>query len=269
MGHDSMRGFRSLLALAVSSALAATVTGCDGSTSVAPVAAKNAANTDASVSERGGSVVSASPTPVPSPPNVWTGPGHVSGDDDMFVPHDGYTGKYNGQPIDGIGCAPTMSQVYHVHAFVGVYVNGVQYAIPDTVGMFKPNPHAINGFTASAQCYYDVHTHDASGIVHVESDDPLHVPITGSLFTTQQLFDEWGIKVDSGRFGPFKGPVQVYTSGQVYRGGPGNGVVYRSAYTLWTGDPNQVQIYSHEAIFFEVGPTYPPVLPNIIFYSEY
>jgi hypothetical protein len=260
---------RLVLALVASAVLgAAALTACNGTTSAAPPApnvVQPATNTNTQVEP----ATTNSPTPAPSPPNVWTGQGHISGEDDMFTPPDGNTGQYNGQPIDGVACAPTMSNVYHIHVFVGVYVNGVHYATPTTVGMYKPQPHPKNGFTEYANCYYDVHLHDSSGIVHVESPDPLNVPITGSIFTTQQLFDEWGITVNSTQFGQFTGPLQVYTSGQVYDGGPHNGTVYRSSYTLWTGDPNQIPLYSHEAIFFEVGPTYPTVLPNIVFYTEY
>jgi hypothetical protein len=40
-------------------------------------------------------------------------------------------------------------------------------------------------------------------------------------------------------------------------------------YTQWLGDPNAIPLYSHEVIFLEVGPTYPTILPNVIFYSEF
>ena len=213
--------------------------------------------------------IKGSPTPRPSPPNIWTGPGHISGLDDQFSPVDGNTDSFNGQPINGVACAPTMSNNYHVHVFVGIYDNGVYVAVPDTIGMFDAHKEPPNGFTIYAKCYYDIHTHDASGIVHVESPDPNHVSIKGTIFDTSQLFTEWGITVDPNHFGPFTGPLRVYTSGQVYRGGPGNGVVYRSTYTQWTGDPNAIPLYSHEVIFFEVGPTYPTILPNIIFYCEF
>jgi hypothetical protein len=263
-----MGSYRLLLALVVSAVLgAAALTACNGSTSTAPPAPKYVVQTAMNMHEQPEPTTTGSPTPAPSPPNVWTGPGHVSGEDDMFMPADGRTGHFDGQPIDGVACAPTMSNNYHIHVFVGVYVNGVHYAMPDTIGMYKPDPHPIKGFTVYAQCYYDVHTHDSSGIVHVESTDPLNIPITGTIFTTQQLFAEWGIKVNSNKFGPFSGPLRVYTSGQFYDGQ--HGTVYRSAYALWTGDPNQIPLYSHEAIFFEVGPNYPTVLPNIIFYMEY
>lgn len=251
-----MRTFAIALALTAGVAVACTQTGL-----VAPPQ-RQAAQT-ASTSQP------MAATPKPSPPNIWTGPGNISGLDDQYSPVDGNTDSYHGQPIDTVTCKPTMSNIYHVHVFFGVYVNGTYLATPDTIGMFDPIPEPKSHFTNKAQCYYDVHTHDASGIVHVESTDPNHIPVTGTVFNVRQLFDEWGISVSANNFGPFNGPVRVITSGQIYRGGPGNGVVYRSSYTQWTGDPNAVPLYSHEVLFYEVGPKYPSVLPNIIFYSEY
>ena len=215
-------------------------------------------------------IVNGAPTPKPSPPTIFTGPGRIRGTDDQFTPVDGDTATGGtGQVVDGISCDPTMSDNYHVHAYIAVYVNGVHYALPDTIGMKHPQLEPPDGFTKYAHCFYDIHTHDASGILHVESTDPNHVPITGTIYTTQNLFDVWGITVNSTQVGQFTGPVEVYTSGQVYRGGPGNGVIYRSMYTQWMGDPNTIPIYSHEVIFLLVGPTYPTILPNVEFYPEF
>ncbi len=256
-----------LISIAAALTIGCVVAACGGAGTVAPTtphAAAPAVDDHAAPQPN----YTGSPTPRPSPPNIWTGPGHVSGLDDQFNPVDGNTDKYGGQPIDGVTCQPTMSNNYHIHVFVGIYVNGAQYAVPDTIGMYLAK-NENNGFTNRAQCYYDIHTHDASGIVHVESPDPNHVKIRKPIFTSKQLFDEWGITVDANDFGPFHGPLQVITSGQVYRGGPGNGTVLRSTYQPWTGDPNAIPLYSHEVLFFEVGPNYPSILPNIIYYTEF
>jgi hypothetical protein len=129
-----------------------------------------------------------------------------------------------------------MSNNYHVHAYIGVY--GQQVATPDAIGMVAAEEPA-SGFINFAECFYDVHVHDASGIVHMEPADPSGVAMTGSLFTTKQLFDIWGITMNALGFGQFSGPLRVYTSGQVYRGDAtsscGMVCVPASTYTLWTG----------------------------------
>jgi hypothetical protein len=209
-------------------------------------------------------------SPAPSTQTINTYPGAVFGTDNLFTPNDGDTSSGGqGQPVDGITCDATMSNNYHVHAYVGVYVNGQRVATPDAIGIVGAEEPS-SGFINYGKCFYDIHTHDASGYVHFESADPTGVPITGALFTTKNLFDIWGIQVNAQQFGQFTGPMRVYTSGQVYRGGRTNGTfVSSSTYTQWTGDPNAIPIYSHEVIFFEVGPTYPVQLPNVNFYTEY
>lgn len=256
--------------IAVAALGIATATGCSANSGFAPGSQNDAAPAHDDHAQLESPDTSATPTPKPSPPTIYTGPGKIRGLDDQFTPIDGDTPTGgSGQPVDGITCQKTMSNNYHVHVYVAVYVNGVHYALPDTIGMKHPQIEPPDGFTKYAYCFYDLHTHDASGYVHVESVDPNHVPITGSIYTLQNLFDVWGITVNANQVGQFTGPVQVVTSGQVYRGGPHNAVVYRSMYTPWVGDPNTIPLYSHEVIFLEVGPNYPPILPNVIFYSEF
>lgn len=56
---------------------------------------------------------------------------------------------------------------YHVHAFVGIIVNGKQIALPDGLGMKSPGADS-GGVTSTASCFYYLHTHEASGVVHIE-----------------------------------------------------------------------------------------------------
>lgn len=208
------------------------------------------------------------PSPSPAPSTVVTAIGAINGTDDAFTPPDGDTGAGgNGNPVDGITCDATMSNKYHVHAFFGFFVNGAYYGVPDTIGMVNPGPEPQNHFTNTATCFYHIHAHDASGIFHLEDPDPNGVPRTGSLFTSKNVFDVWGITVNASQLGQFMGPVRVFTSGQVYRGG--QQIISRTTYAQWNGDPNQIPLYSHEVIWIEVGPTYPAELPSVTFYTNY
>lgn len=191
-----------------------------------------------------------------------------------------------GSSVDNISCDATMSENYHVHAYVGLYVNGQLVVIPDAIGIYLaagdttdpatswPNQEIYAGTSSTPGCFYHIHTHDESGMIHLEDPDPSGAPITASLFTTGNLFDIWGIQVSSTQFGPFQGPVTVYTSGQVYRGGcvstgstPWQCEVGDSEYSLWTGDPRSVPLYSHEVVWYEVGSGNPDAqhLPGVSF----
>ncbi len=236
----------------------------------------------------GGAVVPPATTPAPTPTasptppgsstqTVYTDAGTVYGETGEWTPTEGDTASGGqGQAVDGITCDPTMSNNYHIHAWLGLYVNGNPVALPMGVGMDNPGPPGSGspsypGFVDAATCFYHIHVHDQSGIVHVEDPDPNNVPITGSLYTLQNLFDEWGITVNANQFGPFTGPVRVFTSGQVYRGddASNNFITDASDLTYWGNDANTVPLYSHEVIDIEVGPTWPTSLPNVSFYLEY
>jgi hypothetical protein len=161
-----------------------------------------------------------------------------------------------------------MSNNYHIHIYLGVYVNGTQMALPIALGMDNPGA-ASDGFINSASCFYYIHTHDSSGIVHVEDPNPNDIPVTGTMFTLQNVLDVWGITAGPNNFGPFTGPVRVFTSGQVYRGNTSNHTTSATDLTYYGNNPSSIPLYSHEVIFVEVGPTYPTTLPNVDFYLQY
>jgi hypothetical protein len=191
-------------------------------------------------------------------------PGAVIGLDNRFTPNDGDTAAGGtGQSVDAIPCAPSMSEnAYHVHAYLGVIVNGTQIALPDQIGLVVPG--AIqNGFTATAQCYYPLHTHDASGMIHVES--PSTANLASSIYTLGTFLNVWGMTVGPSGVGPFAGTVRTFVDRVPLKG------LTASSYTEYTGDPNAIGIYSHEAVWLEVGPAYvlPPNIPSVEFYTEY
>jgi hypothetical protein len=178
------------------------------------------------------------------PPNgtITASSGATLGEDNTFSPADGDSSSGgNGQSVDGIPCEPTMAESnYHVHVFVGLIVNGRQIALPDGLGMKNPGADA-GGVTSTASCFYYLHTHDASGIVHVE--DPSTASRTTALHTLGQVFAIWGHSLSGWT---------IYTSGQMYRG-QGSQLVSSSTYTKFGGDPSSMPLYGHEVIWLESG----------------
>lgn len=245
----------------------------------------------------------ATATPMPSggPDSQQTlhaGDGTINGTDDQFTPTDGdmTAGTAGAQPngggqgptgatVDGIPCLTSMSNDYHVHAFVGAYVNGQEIAIPDAIGMYQPQQGELTygGYPNQveyATCFYEMHTHDASGMVHLEASSPTcgvaagptAPPCETSIFTLGNFFDIWGISVTPASFGPFQGPVTIYTSPQQYEHNCNpNCYTGSSTYSLYTGDPSQIPLYSHEVVWILVGTGNPTgnQLPNIEWYAAY
>lgn len=74
---------------------------------------------------------------------------------------------------------------YHVHAALRVYVNGKQIPVPADIGI---EPEATS--------LASLHTHDASGVIHIESSEKYP-------FTLGQFFTIWGVKFTSTQLGSY------------------------------------------------------------------
>lgn len=197
---------------------------------------------------------------------IYAGQGNVNGADNLFKPHDGDTKTgAQGQTVDNITCKPVMDTThYHVHVFLGFYVNGREVAMPDGVGMYQPGKPDSGGYIDRATCYYDIHTHGASGIVHIES--PQVQKLSKVVYHLRDLLDLWGQVHTPTQFGPFTGPMHVFVANADYLG---QAVV--KGYTAYHGDIADIPLRSHEVIWIEIGTPYygPKKLPAIDFYTEY
>lgn len=83
-------------------------------------------------------------------------------------------------PIDGVYCDSSEQLSYHIHALLTIYINGANIPLVANTGI------APIGVTSSANvtCLYWLHTHDATGVIHIESP-------TTRLYTLNQFFDIW------------------------------------------------------------------------------
>jgi hypothetical protein len=152
----------------------------------------------------------------------------------------GTTAKAAGQPVDGISCSTTEQTLFHIHAHLTVFVNGVARQIPDGIGI----PGAVTTstpagpFVGSGTCFYWLHTHAADGIIHIES--PVH-----RTYTLGNFFDEWGQPLGPDQVGPASGHVTAIYNGKVY-----------------LGNPRDIPLTAHAQIQLEVGT--PLVAPESI-----
>ena len=146
-----------------------------------------------------------------------------------------------GAPVDGIAC-DTTTPVQHIHVHLTLIANGQQRAIPIAVGV--GNPFIIQNFVVAAGCYYWLHTHDATGIVHIEA------PVT-TTFNLGQFFDIWGQPLSSGNVAGLTGTVTAYVDS-----------------TLYTGDLAAIDFQEHRQITLIVG-TVPDTIPMYAFPADY
>lgn len=111
-------------------------------------------------------------------------------------------------PVDNVYCDQLEQSVEHIHIYVTMYINDQPQNIPQGVGIAQGQQGG------NATCFYWLHTHDTSGVVHIEA--PAQEP-----FTFGQFLDEWNQQFQSLGF-----PSQllltsgwtIWVNGKVYHG---------------------------------------------------
>jgi hypothetical protein len=141
-----------------------------------------------------------------------------------------------GQPVDGIQCTPEHVE-YHIHAHLTILLDGVNVLIPAGIGITPPRS-VEQGFVTGGTCFYWLHTHDVSGVIHIESP-------TSQLYTLGQFFDIWGEPLTATQVATFPvspdKPLHIYVNGKAY------------------SDPvDKIQLTAHELITLEIGKDVPP-----------
>jgi hypothetical protein len=133
----------------------------------------------------------------------------------VAAPLAGVSASTTGQPVDGISCQTSEQTLFHIHAHLVIFVNGMQRQIPAAIGIpgAQAQSTASGPFIGSGTCFYWLHTHAADGIIHIES------PVTRT-YTLGNFFDEWGQPLGPDQVGPAVGHVTVIYNGTAYRGNP-------------------------------------------------
>lgn len=122
-----------------------------------------------------------------------------------------------GDRLDILGLPPAGGAM-HEHANIQIFVRGEKQTIPADIG--------IAGSTHAS-----IHTHDASGTVHLESQE-----ITE--FTLGQLFDVWGVRLSPSCLGAYcndaESRLRVFVNGQEATGSPRELIVENQAVVVVT-----------------------------------
>jgi hypothetical protein len=131
-----------------------------------------------------------------------------------------------GEPMQGLDCAINRDESYHVHTHISIFLNGEALAVPAQIGIVLTSP--------GVNCFYQIHTHDRSGKIHVEAPEP-------GTFTLGQVFALWGQNLSTTDVAGLTGmPITVYTTDA--------GVV-----SVATGDWHDIELKSHREITIQVG----------------
>ncbi len=155
-----------------------------------------------------------------------------------FTNGDTATGGH-GQPVAGIQAAVSEQIAYHIHAHLSLFDNGRQIAVPRGIGIVPPRV-VQDGFVVGGRAFYWLHTHDATGIIHIES------PIR-RLYSLGQFFAVWGEPLTGRDVAGMRGSVHAFLDGRPYH-----------------GNLRTIPLTAHAEITLEVGtPIVPP--PRYIF----
>jgi uncharacterized C2H2 Zn-finger protein len=87
-------------------------------------------------------------------------------------PSSSSTSNVMSNVIPGVQCEPLEGTMFHIHAHLDLFVNEKIVTIPAGIGI-KPN-----------ECLYWIHTHDTSGVIHIESPQQMR-------FTLSQFIEVW------------------------------------------------------------------------------
>ncbi|MFL5920447.1 MAG: hypothetical protein ACJ75D_03970 [Gaiellaceae bacterium] len=132
--------------------------------------------------------------------------------------------------LDAVGVHDLSAEgeVVHIHQHLDIFVNGKQMPVPANIGIYD------------GQFLTELHTHDASGIMHFESPTVEH-------FDLGQFFGVWGVRLNADCVGGYcrqVTPWTVYIDGRPY-----------------SGDPAKLELKSHQEIAFVIG-TPPKKIPR-------
>jgi len=79
-------------------------------------------------------------------------------------------------------CLGSESLTFHIHPYLRIVINGQNVTIPAAVGIV--NPQYQNGIARGGTCFEPMHTHDVSGVIHIESPGNTN-------YTLSEFFQIW------------------------------------------------------------------------------
>jgi hypothetical protein len=127
----------------------------------------------------------------------------------------------NGKPVDGVNCL--LNGHWHKHMLISIYNNGKRLGFSDGIGRVH------------AGCYhaYEMHVHDVTGIIHMESDTPKN-------FTLGQWFTLWNQPLSRTGVAGFAGPARFY-------------IIENGNISRYDGDPAAIAMVAHREILIVTG----------------
>lgn len=146
------------------------------------------------------------------------------GSDTVLPPWSVPADPVTGARAAGLDVKPMEGTAKHFHAHLDILVNGRPVPVPANLGI-DPNQQAMS----------ELHTHDTTGVLHIEA------PTANKRYTLGQLFDEWQVKLTTTGIGGLKvdgkNTLSAYVDGKKQ-----------------IGDPASIELTPHREIALVYGP---------------
>lgn len=126
-----------------------------------------------------------------------------------------------GKPVDGVNCL--ISGAVHKHALISIYKDGKRLGFPDGIGRVH------------AGCYhaYELHVHDVTGIIHMETNVPKN-------FKLGQWFSLWQQPLTRDAVAGLVGPVRYY-------------IIENGTITRYDAVPYDIALLPHREVLIVTG----------------
>ena len=148
------------------------------------------------------------------------------------------SGSSSSLGIDNIRCEVLEHLTFHIHAHLDIFINGKPYIVPSQIGII-PN-----------KCLYWMHTHDDTGVIHIESPENRN-------FTLGQFFDIWNEKFNNTQI--FDNIVSNNTNNTLS--------VYVNGNKASSVDYRDIKLTSHDEIAIVYGKP-PDTIPSIYHFPK-
>jgi hypothetical protein len=105
--------------------------------------------------------------------------------------------RIDGTPIGRFNCVFNPPQAFEFYAHLSILVNNELQKVPLYLGAHR---------TPVTHCFYAIHTHDASGRIHV-------TPAAPGIFTLGELFEIWGQPLTNTNVAGIAGlPIEIFVT---------------------------------------------------------
>jgi hypothetical protein len=112
-----------------------------------------------------------------------------------------------GAKAAGLNIAPAEGTALHIHTHLDVIVNGKKVSVPANLGISQAGNQLA-----------ELHTHDDTGVLHIES------PSKTKKFTLGEVFSEWNVRLTATQIGGLKADpthtLTAYVDGKAQPGDP-------------------------------------------------